>query len=148
MKDRSEVLAEAAADGLRPWVSRIEGMGSIENVHPKALGLVMMSAEESVRRTVFHVGEILISDATVTLDGTIGYGITMGGDQEKAWMLAVIDAFFRSADPKWTALRGEMETWLESEREAQRAGRRALFELVARTKVDFELMDTEREDEA
>ncbi len=68
------------------------------HVQRNRTGLVMLPAQDSVRGTVFHLGEVLVSEALVTVAGAHeGYGACLGRDPERAVALALIDAALRAS---------------------------------------------------
>ncbi|BBI35932.1 phosphonate C-P lyase system protein PhnG [Cohnella abietis] len=145
-KERTQTLTALPSEELVEWKGKIESLGISEAIHSPALGLVMMRASESVTGQAFNVGEILISDSTVMLDGTLGYGVTMGNDADKAYTLALIDAIYHSDDAKWDSLKIQLQDWLHVQQGIQLEARKQSFQQIQRTLVDFEVMDTEQEE--
>jgi alpha-D-ribose 1-methylphosphonate 5-triphosphate synthase subunit PhnG len=143
MRARTEIAAGVPEAIWGPWKQWIEELGTVEIIHPASMGLVMMKAEESVAKEVFHVGEILTTDATVTIDGVFGYGIVMGNDPDKAYTLALLDALFHSAEDKWTTIKGKIDLDLTRQTQQQRQQSMQDYQLIKRTMVDFEVMDAE-----
>ncbi len=141
IRERTEIAAEVPKEIWGLWKQWIETLGRVEVIHPASMGLVMMRAEESVAKEVFHVGEILTTDATVTVDGVLGYGIVMGNDPDKAYTLALIDALYHSSDPKWANTKEQMDVELIHQAEKQRQKRQQEYQFIQRTMVDFEVMD-------
>ena len=97
----------------------------------------MIKARETAKNSLFYIGELLVTEAKVRVEGKIGIGIIAGDRPEAALELAVIDAAL-SAGLEETA--GWEELFLEEEaevhaREALEAAR------IARTRVSFESMD-------
>ncbi|WP_193726587.1 phosphonate C-P lyase system protein PhnG [Paenibacillus guangzhouensis] len=142
------VIAELDVEALRPWGGHIAQLGRVEDVNEPSLGMVMMRAQESVQRHVFNAGEIFVSEATLTVDGVVGYGIVMGNALEKARIVALLDAVHHNMELKWNDFREQFRIWIAKQEKEQRERRQADFALTQRTKVDFQLMDTEEEDEA
>ena len=142
------VIAEMGVEALRPWGSHIAQMGRVEDVNEASLGMVMMRAQESVQHQVFNAGEILISEATLTVDGVVGYGAVMGNALEKARIIAMLDAVHHNMELKWNDFREQFRIWVAKQEKELLERRQADFALIERTKVDFQLMDTEEEEEA
>jgi len=100
-------------------------------------GLVMLKLRETAKNSLFYMGELLVTEAKVQIEGRMGLGIIAGDDPEAARDLAVIDAACNAGVPET----GEWEGLLLAEeeriavREAQESAR------IARTTVDFESMD-------
>lgn len=89
-----ETLARADDDALK---SMAEGLlpllGEIEVVQSRT-GLVMLPLRDTVSGTDFHLGEVLVAEAHIRLQGTTveGYGMVIGRDLQRAMAMAVIDA--------------------------------------------------------
>lgn len=58
---------------------------------PRA-GTMLVELTESVHDQAFHVGEVVVSEAEVTVDGQTGHGLVLGHDIERALAAAVCDA--------------------------------------------------------
>jgi alpha-D-ribose 1-methylphosphonate 5-triphosphate synthase subunit PhnG len=99
----------------------------------------MTLVRESARRSVFPLGEVLVTEAKVRVEGASGLGLVRGWDEAGAEDLAIIDASCR-ADlavnlPWWEKL-----VAAEAQMEADRAVERTILET---TRVDFQTMDQE-----
>ncbi|WP_240344055.1 phosphonate C-P lyase system protein PhnG [Paenibacillus sp. SYP-B3998] len=143
MRERTEIAATVPESIWGSWKQRIEALGTIEVIHPASMGLVMMKAEESVAKEVFHVGEILTTDATLTLDGVLGYGIVMGNHPDKAFTFALLDALYHSTDKKWIITKQGIDAELMRQAEEQKQQKQRHYQLIKRTMVNFEVMDAE-----
>lgn len=139
--ERTEIAAAVPIEVYEQWKRRIESLGIVSVVQPTSMGLVMMKAEESVAKEKFYVGELLTTDATVAVDGVVGYGIVMGHQPDKAYTLALLDAVYNSTDDKWVELRRLIDHELKEQRQELIKQKRLRFQLIGRTKVDFEAMD-------
>jgi alpha-D-ribose 1-methylphosphonate 5-triphosphate synthase subunit PhnG len=87
------VLTHAPADAVKGLAETLlETIVDIE-VLLNRTGLVMLPATDSVRGTVFHLGEVLISEGHVRLNGQYeGYAACLGRDLEQALAIAIIEA--------------------------------------------------------
>lgn len=54
--------------------------------------LAMIKMREPVKESLFYIGEVMVCNAAVELDGVSGMAVTMGDDFEKTLNMAVIDA--------------------------------------------------------
>ncbi|HVU13238.1 MAG TPA: phosphonate C-P lyase system protein PhnG [Phototrophicaceae bacterium] len=97
-------------------------------------GLVMLPAIDSAQGTVFHLGEILTSEAHVRISGGVeGYGMCLGRDLEQAMAMALLDAALTArieADP--------IEAFLRAQSEAQQQADETLLRQVQATRVEME----------
>ncbi|SEC62198.1 phosphonate C-P lyase system protein PhnG [Paenibacillus sp. GP183] len=131
---RTKVLVEGNRSLLERLTSEIEASSNVRTVRSPETSLVMGKARDSVSGQPFFIGEILVTECTVELDGTTGFGICLGEEPEKAYCLAVVDAAFQAGHPEipvWTELLHEEEEQLEL-REKQE------LERILQTKVHFE----------
>ncbi|ADG07715.1 phosphonate C-P lyase system protein PhnG [Kyrpidia tusciae] len=140
---RTRILQRVPMERLSAWVDEVRRLGDVQWIKPARPGLVMMRARETVRQEDFYVGEIYVSESTVSVDGEWGYGVAMGNQPERADGLAVLDAVFHSSREKWKSLVREIEDWLVAEEARQEEAWRKEFALVRRSRVDFEMMDEE-----
>ena len=96
--------------------------------------LTMIKMREPVKQSLFYIGEVIVCEATVELDGVKGIAVTMGDDAEKTLDMAIIDAAVNKG-----VFTG-MNTLLELEKEQnERIMRENAMHL--KTMVSFESMD-------
>lgn len=123
-------LRKALADEVRETLT-------VEVVSPPRVGLVLATVRESARRSLFHVGEVLVSEAKVRVAGSAGLGLLQGRDLAAALDLAVVDAAWNAQLPLtsgWEAILATAEAALEAALDGEQAG-------LAATRVEFETLD-------
>ena len=54
--------------------------------------LAMIKMREPVRQSLFYIGEVIVCEAVVEIDGVQGMAVLMGDDTEKTLDMAIIDA--------------------------------------------------------
>jgi len=54
--------------------------------------LTMIKMREPVKQSLFYIGEVLVCEASVEIDGVQGVAVLMGDDTEKTLDMAIIDA--------------------------------------------------------
>ncbi|MFZ4827432.1 MAG: phosphonate C-P lyase system protein PhnG [Phototrophicaceae bacterium] len=92
MSEMLSILTHAPSQTVKLFVDDlIPQLGEII-VQQNRTGLVMVPATDSVDGTIFHLGEVLIAEAFVTVEGYKGYAACMGRDLEQALALAILDA--------------------------------------------------------
>jgi alpha-D-ribose 1-methylphosphonate 5-triphosphate synthase subunit PhnG len=131
---RTRILVEGKRTLLERLTSEIEASSNVRTLRSPETSLVMGKAKDSVSGQPFFIGEILVTECTVELDGTTGFGICLGEEPEKAYCLAVVDAAFQAGHPDipvWTELLQEEEKHV-LQREKQE------LERILQTKVHFE----------
>ena len=137
-RERTEVLVEGDPALRRSLAATVRERYRTAPVEPPAPGLVMLRLRETAKRSLFFVGELLVTEARVEVEGRIGIGIVAGDRPEAAEELALIDGAFRAGVPEvaaWEALLAE-EAGLLADRRSQEEAR------ILATRVRFETMET------
>ena len=98
--------------------------------------LAMIKMREPVKQSLFYIGEVIVCEAVVELDGVKGMAVCMSDDTEKTLNMAVIDAainkgVFEGMD-KLLRLEKEQEEFLRRENA-----------MHLKTMVNFTSMDME-----
>lgn len=134
---RTEILIKS--DEKLSWklADEIRNKYQVKEIEDPNHGLVMIKMRETAKRELFYLGEVLVSEAKVYVDGTLGMGIVAGDRGELANNLAVIDGAYK---------RGlqEVGAWEEILIEAEEKIKymeRIEEEKILETKVDFSTMD-------
>ncbi|MEG1244918.1 phosphonate C-P lyase system protein PhnG [Gordonibacter sp.] len=142
--ERTRALVEGDPTLVRSLVCEVEdeaGVGAIEVLDEPREELVMVKVRETAQRSLFYLGEALMTSCRVRIGEAVGLGLVLGSDRCCAYELAVADAAFAGAggparSARWDARLREALDRIE-EREAEEA------RLVAATKVDFSTMKVE-----
>ena len=98
--------------------------------------LVMLRVRETVANSLFHGGEVLVTEVKLELDEQFGFGIISGDRPRQAMAIALVDAGLRKGGLVAEQLRHDLA---ELDRQLERS-KQHLQALVATTKVDFERM--------
>ena len=100
-------------------------------------GLLMQTVKDCFE-TDFHLGEVLVTEASVCFRGVEGYAMVLGESPRKALARAASDAVLRFDQQSEVKARLldllEQEELLQNKQQAENAA------LVAATKVSFDLM--------
>jgi len=132
-------MPAASSEEIAAMLDRLWSMGEFRVQQPPRTGLVMVTVRDPFD-TPFHLGEVLASEAEVSLDGCTGYGAVCGDEPEQALLLAAVAAAEHSG-------RAEVLGALLGSLEAKRADQKAFSsKLAAATVVRFESMKKERVD--
>lgn len=84
-------LARADATRLKAFSETLIGdLGEIEVVQSRT-GLVMLPMRDTAQGTVFHLGEVLVSEAHIRSGDAQGYGMVRGHDLEQSMAMALVD---------------------------------------------------------
>ena len=98
--------------------------------------LAMIRMREPVKQSLFYIGEVIVCEAAVEIDGTKGLAVVMGDDAEKTLNIAIIDAAINKG------VFTDMDALLELEKQQNdRVMRENAMHL--KTMVNFESMDQE-----
>lgn len=100
-------------------------------------GLIMMTVTDSFEAD-FHLGEVLVTEATVRVAGCEGAGTVLGEEPRKALARAAADALLRSGRNDETC--GWVRACLERAGARQKVRRAEETALTASTRVNFDLM--------
>lgn len=133
---RAELLSAAAGEELTGIAERLmtEGLEGLTVVKPPKTGLVMMQVREPVAQERFYLGEVLVTECTVELDGALGWAMREGDDRVATLAGAVLDAVVAAAHPAAGQV-AELCAQVADRREAARA---AEWDEIAATIVEFE----------
>jgi alpha-D-ribose 1-methylphosphonate 5-triphosphate synthase subunit PhnG len=109
----------------------------IQITRPPRSGLIMMTVNDSLA-VDFHLGEVLTTEAEVTIGGERGYGLVIGEEPRKALARAATDALLRACRP--AELCRQVRECLERARQRQKDRHAEDSALVSSTRVNFDLM--------
>lgn len=138
MKKRklSYILAHTKIEKLEGIVEELSKKYEISKVKEPEMGLVMVKVKDGVYQEKFYIGEVLITECSVHLNGSLGMGIIQGDEPRKAYAMAVIDAVFNNDEIDKTELIDILKVW-EEEIEDSYIEEKAMVE---GSKVKFETM--------
>lgn len=139
MEQADYILCECALEPLEAFVRRMEQECTVEVIRQPSVGMTMIRAEDSVEGQPFYLGEALITECEVNVDGQPGLGICLGDEPVRSYCIAFVDALLQLSDarlPRVTAFLEEQEALVAGELQTE-------HEHIQRTKVDFKLMEEE-----
>jgi alpha-D-ribose 1-methylphosphonate 5-triphosphate synthase subunit PhnG len=139
---KARLLGSVAAAGLEEvtaMLDRLWSLGGFRVQRAPRSGLVMVTVNDPFD-TLFHLGEVLVSEAEVVFEGIPGYGAICGDEPERALLLAAVEAVERSGR---TALLVGIREWVGRLEEKCAAEKRISSKLAAATGVRFESMKKE-----
>lgn len=99
--------------------------------------LTMIKVRESAENSLFYLGEVLITECRIRIDGVVGVGIIKGMEPELAQALALIDGAYRSG----LAQRYLWDDLLVQVKQRQIEMIKQETNELALTKVDFSAMN-------
>lgn len=131
-----QILSRAERSDVIRLGRELQQQYSVTIVKKPEKSLTMIRMREPVKKSLFYLGEAIITEAVVTLEGTVGTAVTMGDDFEKTLYMAVIDA----AENRGVFARNDLLLEWEQAQQRRIAQENAMFQ---KTKVDFHSMDSE-----
>ena len=138
-KERTRVLVEGNRKVLSRMACEAEQLYAVAMVKEPTEELVMLKVREGAQRSLFYLGEALMTSCSVRIGGAYGYGMVLGEDRKKARDLAIVDAVYAAGGNEILLLAWE-ET-LEEERQCLAEAERKHAEALLRTQVDFSTME-------
>ncbi len=136
-RKRTEILIQDDSNLAQDLASMILEKYECREVVMPQYGLTMIKMRESAKKSLFYMGEVLITEAKVEVQSCIGIGIIVGMEEKKARNMAIIDAAYQAGLPEtesWEAELIEAEQRIIEKRLKHQAD-------LSETKVDFETMD-------
>jgi len=135
-KRLTKILANADKNAVASLSAHVQ-----EQHHPTILKepgktLAMTKMRDPVKQSLFYIGEVIVSEAMVELDGAKGAAVCMGDDTERALHMAMIDAAVNRG------VFDDMDTLLALEKEQEERVQRENA-LHLKTMVSFTSMDQE-----
>lgn len=137
-REVSRILARASKEEVAETASIVYERCRVQIMKQPQKTLVMVKARESIKKSLFYLGEVLASECMVLVDGVKGAGMIAGDDFEKAVTAAVIDGFLNlegRQDEKKVIL--DRLLMLENRQAEKRA---ELNLAVQKSKVNFNVM--------
>jgi len=124
-RERVFAMAEALTDG---------SLGDIQVITPPTVGMIMARAQDGAKNEVFNLGEVLVTEARVSIAGHEGWGMIMGSSLDHALAVAIVDAALEAGH----ADRPTIERELLGIAAATQAAQEAELATIASTRVSFD----------
>lgn len=131
-----QILARADREDVIALGAELQQNYPVIIVKKPEKSLTMIKMREPVKQSLFYLGETIVTEATVSLDGAVGTAVTMGDDFEKTLHMAIIDA----AENKGVFQKEDLLLEWEAQQLRRLEQENAMFQ---KTKVDFHSMDSE-----
>ncbi|THB65997.1 MAG: phosphonate C-P lyase system protein PhnG [Spirochaetaceae bacterium] len=136
-KQRTRILVESGEGLARQLVEMVdsEELKVISLTKPEE-GLVMIQCRDGALKTRFYLGELLVTEAKVQINGHIGIGYVRGRHHAWAKDLAIIDALFNQNHQitlEWKKSLERAEITLAKQEKVR-------SQKILATKVDFQTM--------
>ncbi|HZK53360.1 MAG TPA: phosphonate C-P lyase system protein PhnG [Desulfosporosinus sp.] len=140
-KKRTEILINGSSEVSVKLSQEILTVYEVKTLEEPNNSLVMVKVRESAKRSLFYLGEVLITECKVMIQGALGIGMVMGHKLELAYNLAIIDAAYNANCPEtkeWTSV-------LLREGDRIKGNCEASQNKILKTKVNFDNMDVSKD---
>lgn len=128
------VISEPAAISLAEQV--LDGaLADVSVITPPTVGMVMARAADGARGEVFNLGEILVTEARVSVAGHEGWGMVLGRAPDHALSVAIVDAGLEAGHPRSAAIERQIAEFADVA--AQRGAQE--WQRIAPTRVQFDV---------
>lgn len=133
---RTEILINGSMKVAQKMSLEINEKYNVKTIEKPNSGLVMIKMRENSKKSLFYLGEVLVTEAKVEINGKLGLGIVKGDESELAYWLAVIDAAYSAnleETKKWEEILRDEEKIINEKLKKHEAE-------ILRTKVNFDTM--------
>lgn len=96
-KRLSKIMAKADRDFVIDLAEGIKSKHEVVIIKSPEKGLAMIKMREPVKESLFYIGEVIVSEALVSVDGVNGMAVTMDDDFDKVLAMAIVDAADRKS---------------------------------------------------
>lgn len=134
---RTEILIRGNKCLAKKLAEDIKNKYEVRSIEDPNNGLVMIKMRETAKRELFYLGEVLVTEAKVYVNGSLGLGIVAGDEYKLANNLAIIDGAYKG---NLEEIR-EWEELLLKEEELIKEKEKIETKKILETKVDFSNMD-------
>ena len=97
-KRLTKILAKADSETIAALSADIQKTCSPIIVKEPGKTLAMIRMREPVKQSLFYIGEVIVCEAVVEIDGAQGIAAVIGDDDGKALDMAIIDAAVNSGN--------------------------------------------------
>ncbi|MGN8646119.1 phosphonate C-P lyase system protein PhnG [Gracilibacillus sp. HCP3S3_G5_1] len=136
-KQRTEILIQEGGTLARKLAEIVIQNYEYREIEAPHYGLTMIKMRETAKKSLFYLGEALVTEAKAEVNQSIGIGIVIGMKEELAKHLAIIDAAYRAELPETAAWQEKLEAAAEKIYQ-QKVKEQAEF---LKTQVNFETME-------
>ena len=135
-RELSAILAGATAQEVEAAAQEIKDTCEIQILKQPQKTLVMVKVRESVKKSLFYLGEILAPECMVTVNGKKGASVMAGDDFDKCISAAVIDGFLNDETQDHSRVLEQIRKLGEK----QKREREKLNRQLRKSKVNFNVM--------
>lgn len=102
------IMANMSNKNLKELSGKITEAGDVIMIKEPSKTLTMIKMRETVKSSLFYIGEVMVSEAIVEMNGIKGMAVTMGDDFEKVLAMAIIDCGFNNGFSVMKKIEGDL----------------------------------------
>jgi len=135
--ERFALLAIGDAEAIMTLAETLLDTTDVTLIMPPRVGMVMLQMRDPVAGETFYAGEVLVTEAQVTLGGHDGYAMRFGREPEPTLAAAILDAALEAGHMLTPQILAHLTATAAAEQERQRAD----WHAVIQTRLAFDLDD-------
>lgn len=132
-----ELLVESSLSIWEELAKKLASHYEVKIIQAPETCLVMMPARDSVEQSSFFLGELLVTEAVVEINGHRGYGLAMEDRPEHALTYAIIDAALNGNLPEAQ----EINVLVEQAQDEITSRLELEKRMIASTRVNFAILE-------
>ena len=137
MMDADYILCECLLTDLEAFVEGLEPAYDVQIARFPSICMTMIQAEDSVEGQPFYLGEALMTESMLLVNGREGHGLCLGDEPVRSYCIAFIDALLELEDDRLPLV----QRFLDEHDTRIRDRLQFEYNLIQQTKVDFKLME-------
>ncbi len=103
------IMAATDAGIIHKMAEKISSKYEVTIIKKPSKTLTMIKMREPVKKSLFYLGEVMVTETIVEINSIKGMAVTMGDDFDKVLSMAVIDCGFNNKFPEMQAIEKELE---------------------------------------
>ncbi len=132
-------MAATEAEIIHKMAQTISSKYDVTIIKKPSKTLTMIKMREPVKKSLYYLGEVMVTETIVEINSIKGMAVTMGDDFDKVLSMAIIDSGFNNNFPEMK----EIEASLESIHKQQMNRKEKENALHLKTMVNFNSMTVE-----
>jgi alpha-D-ribose 1-methylphosphonate 5-triphosphate synthase subunit PhnG len=133
----SRIMSTCSLPLLEEITHKIEQEQKVQIEREPQTSLIMTKAKDSVSSQPFYLGEVLVTECTVSVHGQLGIGIVVGRKPKRAYCMSVIDAAHNAGLP----VLDQWESQMHAEEKRIQEQQALEYARNAQSQVHFDTME-------
>lgn len=136
-KRRTEILIKGSISVAKKLAEEIQNKYDVKVIEKPNYGLIMVKMREGAKKSLFYLGEVLVTETKVKINNKLGIGIVKGNNPDLSLYLSIIDAAYNLELKETKAF----EDILLKEEEKINNANEKYKSKVLKSRVNFDTMD-------